>query len=254
MTREEAKEILAVFRPGTDDESDPVFAGALELMRTDAALKAWFDESVAFDKMMKAELARIIAPPGVRETILAENKIIQPVPWWHRRIGRPQLAAAAAILIGAATVVLWYQQRPTSFLEFRREIADYSWGPSPHVEVKATNMAEVRRILDARNLPSKFLLPPTLSQAEVRGCSLLDWHGHEVPMICFISQGQHLHLVVVDRTLFPDAPSHMPEMDQWQAWRTASWSKDDFSYVLTGLNTPHFVKKFRKSKRWDWEG
>jgi len=42
-------------------------------------------------------------------------------------------------------------------------------------------------------------------------------------------------------------------MDQWQAWRTASWSKDGHTYVLTGLSTPMFVKKFRKDRRWDWE-
>jgi hypothetical protein len=164
------------------------------------------------------------------------------------------MAAAAAVIIAAALAALWFAQKPPTFTQFRRDIADLSWGGAPHVEMNATNLHEIRQLLHDNGLPWRFTVPPTLAKANVRGCSLVHWQGREVPMICFYSEGQHLHLVVIDRNLFPDAPSQNPEMDQWEAWRTASWSKDDFSYVLTGLNTPHFVKKFRKSKRWDWEG
>lgn len=254
MTREEAKGILAAFRHGTDDERDPMFAEALELARKDRELKAWFDESIAFDAAMRADLARVLAPAAVRERILAGHKTIKPMPWWHHRMNGRQMAAAAAIMFAIAVAALWYERQPVKFDQFRRDIADEAWGPAPHVEMNATNIAQVRQILDARNLPSKFPLPPTLAKTDVRGCSVIHWQGHLVPMICFVSEGQHVHLVVVDRSLFPDSPSRVPQMDQWESWRTASWSKDDFSYVLTGLNTPNFVKKFRKSGRWDWEG
>lgn len=254
MTDKEAKEILSVYRPGTGDERDPVFAEALELARTDGELKAWFEESIAFDRTMKSEVARIAAPADVREAILAEHKIIRPHPWWHRRMNSRQFAAAAAILIAGLAFLFWYERRPANFSEFRREMADQSWGPSPHVQLKATNMTELRRVLDTRGVPSRFTVPSALVQTGVQGCSLMRWRGVEVPVICFQSGGQHLHLMVVNRALFPDAPTDGPEMDQWQVWRTASWSKDDFSYVLTGLSTPNFVKKFRKSKRWDWQG
>ena len=254
MTTKEAKEILAVYRPGTEDEQDPVFAEALEMARADVELKSWLEESIAFDKTMKSELARVIAPADVRDAILAERKIIRPEPWWHRRMNSRQFAAAAAVFIAGISFAFWYGQRPATFAEFRREIADQSWGPSPHLQLKATNMTELRRALDARGIPSRFTVPSTLVQTGVRGCSLMQWRGLEVPVICFHSEGQHLHLMVVNRELFADAPTVGPEMDQWRAWRTASWSKDNFSYVLTGLSTPNFVKKFRKSKRWDWEG
>jgi hypothetical protein len=254
MTTEQAKEILAAFRPGTDDEQDPIFAEALELMRSDKDLKAWFEEARAFDQLMKVELARVPAPASVREVILASPKIIRPAPWWNPRLKGWHWAAAAAVLIFAAGLALWFGHQPVTFGEFRREIADQSWGPAPHVEHKAANMVEVRRSLDERHLPSKFPVPPILARSGVRGYTLMHWRGHEMPVLCFHSEGQHLHLTVVDRHLFPDAPLDMPEIDKWEAWRTASWSYDDFSYVLTGLNVPTFVKKFRKSKRWDWDG
>jgi hypothetical protein len=254
MTRDQAKEILSAYRPGTDDEHDPMFAEALRLARTDSEMSAWFAESLAFDSKIRGHVTRIAAPEELRQTILAARKIVRPVPWWNPRISARQMAAAAAVIIVAGIAVLWFTQKPTSFADFRREIADQSWGPRPHVEVKAASLGDVSEFLASQNLSTNFSVPPTLAQTKVRGCSLIHWRGHEVPVICFNSDGKHLHLVVVDRHLFPDAPSVMPQTDQWQSWRTASWSKDDHSYVLTGLSTPAFVKKFRKARHWDWEG
>ena len=253
MTPQEAREILSVFRPGTEDEHDETFIEALQLARTDPEVKAWFAETMAFDEAVRADVARVPAPAALRESILAARKIIRPVPWWQHGLTRPQWAAAAAVAITAACLAVWFSMRPASFAEFRRDIADPSWGGSPHVEVKVSNMAELRHSLEAQHLPSQFAVPSSLAPA-VRGYSLVRWHGRELPVICFTSEGQHLHLVVADRADFKDAPTGVPQMDQWQSWRTASWSRDDFTYVLTGLNTQTFVKKFRKDKRWDWEG
>ena len=253
MTKEQAKELLAIYRPGADDERDPMFAEALELARSDRELNLWFEESMAFDRSIRAAFGQVTAPADVRDAILAEHKIIRPSPWWHRKLTGPEMAAAAVVLFAATLVGLWFAQRPTQFADFRREIADQSWGPSPHLELKSRDLAEVRRFLANRHVATNFTLPPTLENSAIHGCSLMQWKGREVPVICFNSEGQHLHLVVVDQSLFPDAPTRGPEMDQWQAWRTASWSKDGHTYVLTGLSTPMFVKKFRKDRRWDWE-
>ena len=122
------------------------------------------------------------------------------------------------------------------------------------MELKATSLNEVRAVLAAHHLSTNFVVPPALAGKPVRGCTLIRWQGHEIPEICFSSEDQHLHLLVVDRQLFPDAPTDVPQTDRSQAWRTASWSKDEHTYLLAGLNTSAFVKKFRKDKRWDWGG
>ena len=254
MTTEQAKGILAAYRPGADDEDDPIFAEALRMTQTDPELKAWWNDALAFDRRMRADLARVIAPAHVRDAILARSRIIQPAPWWHHHLTARQWAAAAAIVMLGAIAAIWFENRPVPFAEFRRQIADEAWGAAPHVEVKVSDIGALRRSLDAHGLPSQFAVPPALTESGLRGYSLVHWHGREVPVLCFGTQGPHVHLTVVNRHLFPDAPSNVPEMDRWETWRTASWSHDDFSYVLTGLNAPNFVKKFRKSKRWDWEG
>ncbi len=254
MTRDEAREILSVFRPGTADESDPVFAEALVLARQDEELGAWFRESVRFDAEVRNQVARAGAPEELLHRLLVQPKILQPIPWWHRRMTGRQFAAAAALILLAAVAGLWATQSKPSFAEFRREVADLAWGSSPHLDAKATNMAEVHRFLAVQKLSTNFTVPPALAKGGVRGCSVVAWHGHQLPVICFQAEGQHLHLVVADRGLFEDGPTMVPVTDQWMASRTASWSKDEHTYILTGLNTANFVKKFRKSGRWDWEG
>ena len=64
MTTEQAKELLAVYRPGTADESDLIFAEALALAKSDPELKKWFEESIAFDR-------------GVRYTEREVNRILE---------------------------------------------------------------------------------------------------------------------------------------------------------------------------------
>ena len=254
MTADEAMKILAVYRPGTDDEQDPIFAEALSLASTDPDLKSWFEESMALDRALRAAVGKVSAPHGLREAILAEPKIIRPALWYQRKLSGRELAAAAVLLMTLTLAGFWLVQKPATFADFQREIADQAWGKTPHVTLKSSDLKEVRAFLAAHHLATNFVIPPTLSQSDVHGCSVMQWKGRRIPVLCFHSQRQHLHLLVMDRDQFPDAPSRIPQSDQWEAWRTVSWSKDAHTYVLTGLSTPAFVKKFRKAGRWDWEG
>ncbi len=254
MTPEEAKEILSAYRHGRDDEKDPLFAEALALARRDRELSAWLAASLAFDQSVRAELARVPAPVDLRDTILARRKIIRPAPWWNPHLSARQMAAAAAVLIALSVAALWASQRPPTFAEFRQEMSSASWGADPHVQAPAANLNEVRAFLAAQGVATNFAVPPVLAQSKVRGCTLVAWRGQKVPVVCFSPEGKHLHLVIADRTLFPDAPTETPETDRSGSSRTASWSKDEHSYVLNGLSTSAFVKQFRKGKRWDWGG
>jgi hypothetical protein len=217
-------------------------------------LNAWLAESLAFDRSVRTELARVTVPAELRDNILARRKIIRPAPWWNPHFTPRQIAAAAAVLLALGVAALWANQRPPTFAEFRRDLADLSWGGDPHVQARAASLADVREFLAAQGVSTNFAVPPVLARARVRGCTLIAWRGEKVPVVCFNPEGQHVHLVIAGRSLFPDAPTETPETDQWAAWRTASWSKDDHSYILNGLSTSSFVKKFRKDKRWDWGG
>jgi hypothetical protein len=223
------------------------------LAKADIELKAWFAQSVAFDRAVAAELSRVATPAGLKDEILAQRKIIGPVPWWGYRLSPPQLAAAAVIVLTLFVSGLWFTKRPARFADFTRDIVDRSWGGAPHLELETADIQKVRGFLAEQKAPTDFELPPILAKS-IAGCSVVHWRGQKIPVICFTSGAQHFHMMVTDRELFPDAPNQMPEIDRWDAWRTASWSKDAHTYVVTGLSSTAFFKKFRKSKHWDWEG
>jgi hypothetical protein len=253
MTRKEIQEILAAYRPGVDDAADPLFAEAMAAARHDPELKAWLADSVLFDKLFAHELAQVRPPANLRDLILSQSKIIRPRPWWTRRLSGPQFAAAACFMIALTMGGLWLSERPKKFAEFRQDIAVLSWGTLPHLDLSTTDLDQVRRFLSRHNVSADFEIPPALAKS-VNGCGIVNWRGHQVPYLCAGSQGQHYHVAIVERDLFADAPPVFPELDRWDTWRTATWSKDSHAYVVTGLSYTAFLKKFRKSKRWDWEG
>ena len=253
MNRREIEDILAAFRPGLDDPGDPLFAEAIAAARREPELKAWLEDSILFDKVFAHELTKVRPPANLRDSILAQAKIVRPVPWWSRGLSGPQLAAAASFAITLFLVALWWRERPRTFDEFRQDIAVTSWGVVPHLDLATTNLDQVRRYLSRHNVRVDFDIPPALA-GSLHGCGIVSWHGHRVPYLCAGAQGQHYHVAIVERGLFADAPSLSPEVDRWDAWRTATWSKDSHAYVVTGLSAHAFLKKFRKDKRWDWEG
>ncbi len=61
MDNAEAKQLLQVFRNGTEDSSDPIFREALTQVESDSALGAWFRQEQEFDALMVA-MFREISP------------------------------------------------------------------------------------------------------------------------------------------------------------------------------------------------
>jgi len=92
MNNQEAKFILAAYRPGGQDASDPLFAEALEQVRRDPELATWFEAEQHFDAAMSEKLKGEPVPPELRANILAARKIVRPSHWL-----RPRAWMAAAV-------------------------------------------------------------------------------------------------------------------------------------------------------------
>ncbi len=75
MNNDEAKFILAAYRPGGQDATDPLFAEALALASRDAELKGWLETQVSFDAAVSAKLREVRAPVGLRDKILADDHV-----------------------------------------------------------------------------------------------------------------------------------------------------------------------------------
>src|SRR2546430_17331964 len=101
MNREEAKEILALYRPGIDDPNEPDIAAALELTKEDAELARWFAEQSALYNATRQKLKELPVPDQLLERILA-NPGRTPLLWRSPLLW----AAAAAIVLFAGLAML----------------------------------------------------------------------------------------------------------------------------------------------------
>src|SRR5581483_4833951 len=109
MDRDEARQILALHRPGSPDAEDPRMAEALDLARRDPELAAWFEQHSAVHAAIRAKLKAIPVPSGLkRDIILArqEHQRIIPLP------GTIKILAAAAAIVFLLSLGWYTFQKP----------------------------------------------------------------------------------------------------------------------------------------------
>jgi ferric-dicitrate binding protein FerR (iron transport regulator) len=115
MTPGQAKEILALYRPGTADASDPDFAEALRLCEQDPELKRWFEAHCELHDAIRSKLRQTRPPEGFREQILSERAVHERTP----RSRQVLVAALALLVITLIAVALLTSRRDAG------DIADY---------------------------------------------------------------------------------------------------------------------------------
>ena len=236
MNNQEAKLILQAYRPGGEDASDPLFAEALEQARRDPKLQKWFAEQTVLEARLQARLETAIpVPRGLKSDLLALRKISRSVPWWFQPM---KLAAAAAVvlLLGLGGFFL-FSQHPTQLASFRETMAGYTAQEQGHVVFESHDLTAIRQWLQGRGLESNFDLPAALPGRSAEGCRVVDWNGHKAMMVCFVLDGEHMDLFVMDRTSLPSLRDDgLPLYAKTADLMTATWSKGDKVYLLTGRN------------------
>jgi hypothetical protein len=248
MKHAEAKEILQFYRTGTADADDPQFAAALELARRDVVLARWFEEHCAVHEALRARFREIIPPAGLKEQIIAENKIVV-IPSWRRPV---VLAAAAAIvLLLIAGSLLMKPREPHDFTGYRSAMVSTALR-TYGMDLETSDLGEIRAFLAKNNAHADYVLPPELQRAQSTGCVVLTWQGKRVSMICFHSgkplgpgEKSDLFLFIADRSALPDAPAQTaPALQKVNRLITASWSRDGKTYILAGHGDEEFLQQF----------
>jgi hypothetical protein len=251
MDSRQAKEILALYRPGSIDAADPLMAEALDQARRDPELAAWFQEHCAVYTAIRGKLKSIPVPPGLKRTIIVERVE-------HGRV--IPLPGAAKILLSAAaifvlTAVVWFLfNAPPSqdtFSRFRDRMArSVQRSTAPYMKMRSTNQLDIREYFRASNRPADFPLPQNLQQLPGEGGSVLTWNNHPVEMLC-LNAGQdaagrtnNLWVFVMSKSAVPDAPATGPQIVQVGRLMTASWTLGDNVYVLAGRGNGDDLKKY----------
>lgn len=103
----------------------------------------------------------------------------------------------------------------------------------PKLDIATDRLPEVREWLSQQHPLVKADLPKELERFPSIGCRTVEWHGKKLALVCFMVEGQVVHLFVMPRNTFPDAGSSAtPTLAKVGSQNTASWANGENLYLL----------------------
>jgi hypothetical protein len=253
VTELEAKRVLLLCRPETEDAADPAFAPALALAEARPTLRTWFQAQQQVHRELRARFRAIRPPEGLREQILSEAGA------WARqrkehRMALALIALAGGVLLSLALFLWQPQPRPREVVTLR------TWSQRMvsavqrqyTMTLESADLARIRSHLAERRAPADYVLPGGLARLRATGCGVLSWQERPVAMLCFHSgrplppeEKTDVFLFVVDRAAVPDAPAAAPpETGRVDGFATAVWSAGDRVYLLAVAGDETLLREY----------
>lgn len=244
MNPEEAKAILSVCRPNGADAKDPRLAEALALLERDAELREWFAAEQAADKLIADKLKAAPLPPDLLERVRTGTAA--------RMASKPRrpvlaLALAASFALLGVIAALWLNRAPApapgSFAACRADMAQFL-RTFPKLDIATDRLPEVRAWLAQQHPLVPANLPKGLEQFPSIGCRTIEWQGKKLALVCFMAEGQAVHVFVMPHSAFPDAElNSTPGFAKVGTQTTASWARDDTLYLVVSAADEAFLRK-----------
>jgi hypothetical protein len=245
MNNHEAQFVLNAYRPNGQDAADPQFSDALAQARRDPVLQRWLDDSIAFDKAITEKLCAVEVPAGLRESILAGGKVSRPSAWM-----RPshKLAMAAAILLFAVAGSVIHEISKPRLAGWQTEgldvISSLVKGKS-RFDFQSHNSAQLVAWLADNRAMTATEIPHRLLELQSLGCKTFSWNGTDVSVLCFVSDGREVHLVMTKASAMANrAVNGEPQMVQRGEWATATWRSGEMVYMLALEGSPDQLRSY----------
>jgi hypothetical protein len=244
MTKEQAKQILQLYRPGTADAADPEFVEALEFCEHDNELKEWLANHCAIYTALRAKFKKIPVPEGLKEQIIAERPIQHRAPVWQKSVLLAGALAAIALLISVVPIKFTPRERH-DFAAYRTSMGSLA-ARSYYMDFNTNDLDQIRMYFAQTNAIADYIVPENLKKnATTLGCVSAKWQGKQVSMICFKSgrplvsgSSSDLWLFVCNRTVTDDTPTatlEKPAVEHSNGIVTASWTAGNRTYLLATL-------------------
>ena len=251
MNRQEATEILSLYRPGTADELDPAFAEALLLCEHDPESKLWFQSHCESYHALRALFKKIPVPEGFKEQIVAERQV-------HAATSRPRWTLALAVVTALTVVALIIGLRWSSSNRAGSLPGFRNWTVSTSLrlykmDLESHDLDQIRGFLARNKSASDYVLPERLQRsAKATGCASLEWHGQRVSMICFHSgkplypgDTSDLFLFVAESSAVRGTPNEpTPSLAKVSRTTTACWQKNGKIYFLVAAGDEKFIRQY----------
>jgi len=237
MNREEAKEILTLYRPGIDDPSEPDIAAALDLAKEDAELARWFAAESALYKATREKFKEVAVPNELLGRLLSTPR--RRAEWWRSPV---LWAAAAAILLFVGVMIsLPSGEKGYTFGAFRSKMVRTAMR-NYDMPLMTNNLAVIRTYLTTNNAHGDYVLTPALAKLPGEGCVIFPWHSRTVSLVCLDGgQGRDVFLFVINRTAVADPPADK-EIQTVGKLPTAAWTEGDKTYLLATKGDERFLR------------
>lgn len=256
MNREEARQILLIYRPGSTDAEDPEVAEALALLQADPELARWFEEHCARQTALRAKFRQIPVLAGLKEQIISEEAAKAKAH--SRRDKIVAGAAVSAILVALVMVVLFLlpprQQPagPSNTLASYESSMVYYAAAGYTMNLLTNDTAQIQSYLATNQAPANYVLTAGLQKTAVAGCAVESWQNSKVSMVCFLTgkpltpgRQSDLWLFVIDSKAVLDAPAGpTPQFATVAGLMTASWTQDGKVYLLAIAGNQDAIKKY----------
>jgi len=242
MNHDEAKSVLMLYRPGTDDAEDPEIEEAIAVARRDPDLAAWFENHCRFQQVMRAKFRQVQTPEHLKDALLARHKIVPLRVWWQNPVW---LSAAAAIVLLLALLLRPGPTVPDRFANYREMMVSIAL-KNYRMDWETSDMPQLRQLIAGKGAPSDYDVPHGLEKLKLTGGAAFTWRSNPVSMVCFDKGNkQMLFLFVLRNAALKDPPpTNNPDLAKVSSYLTASWRNGDKTYVLVGSDEPGFKNYF----------
>lgn len=254
MNRDEIKQILLLYRPGTSDAGDPEVAEALALARQNPELSQWLEEHQARQDVLQKKFRQFPIPADLKEQIISEQAARAKAA--SRREKMMGVAAVTIIIVALISVGIFLlppakpKPAPNTLAGYQGQMVDAALsGYNMHL---STNADQIQSFLAKNQAPSDYVLPAGLQKTALIGCAIQDWQGSRASMICFrtgkpLPPGQQsdLWLLVIDQSAVNGASAvNAPQFAPVNGLITATWTQDGKLYFLATQGDQQTIQKF----------
>jgi hypothetical protein len=250
VNRDEAKNILLLYRQGTADTDDPQIIEALALAKREPELARWLEEHCARQVVLRDRFQQIAVPAGLKEQIISEYAAERQRILWRKKA---VTAVLAVLVLLAVLAPLWFSRHghDDTLTIYKNRMASVALRGYA-MDLTTNDPEQVRAFLAQNHAPADFVLPAALKQATLTGCAVESWQGVKVSMICFRTGkpptpgGQSdLWLFVVDRASVRDVPAgNTPFFSKANRLTTAVWTQGGKLYLLGSEGNEQAIKQY----------
>lgn len=245
-----ARKILMLYRSDSPDANDPQTAEALEVMRRDPELAAWFEQHRSAQEAIRGKLKAIPVPPDLRRRILDAHVD-------HRRIvhlfGPPMLFGLAAAALIIVTASFWFLRSSDqqTFLHFRDRMARKVQRRVYFKDMVTGDQTQVSNYFRTNSAPTDEALPKNLAKLPLEGVTIVSWENHPVSVLCLdarekgATENNNVWVFIAkstDMTKVPDKKS--TQFEKIGRLMTASWTAGNALYLVVARGDQHDLQRY----------